>query len=179
LLFVTAGAADALHVAALEEHSRPDVHVVPKPWQFDLVASERLVRAIPQLQPVLRASLLQRELPLTELQSLSARRPLLLELDPARERALYPALLPWGLYHQVSSSTVSRSDERFAARDADARNAVLDAALDEEPGLRGPLGALLAARARADADYYAAAGDPDHAAQAGERAHTLTVDPAP
>src|SRR5204862_5030393 len=107
------------------------------------------------------------ELPLTELQSLAARRPLLVELDPARERALYPVLLPWGLYHQVSSSAVSRSDVRFAARDADTRSAALDAAIAEEPMLRAELGALLAARARADSDYFAAAGAPELAARAG------------
>jgi hypothetical protein len=179
LLFVAPDAGAALRSAELEERARPDVHVVLKPWQFDLIASQALARARPELQPLLRAILLQGELPLTELQSLAARGPLLLELDPARERALYPALLPWGLYLQVSSSAVSRSDERFAARDADARNAALDAALGEEPALRAELGALLAARARADADYYAAAGDRKHAAQAADRARELAGDRAP
>jgi hypothetical protein len=175
LLFVARQSADALRTAELEEHVRPDVQVVPKPWLFDLAASEALARAMAELQPLLRANLLHGELPLVELQTLAARRPLLLELDPAGERDLYPVLLPWGLYHQISSSAVTHSDERFAAHDADARIAVLDAALESEPALRTDLSDKLAARARAEADYYEVAGDSDHAAQAGERAHALAL----
>src|SRR5262249_54564506 len=157
--------ASALRSAALEERVRPDVHVVGKPWQLDLAASEVLARELPELQSLLRASLLQGELPVTELQSLAARRPLLLELGPARGRPLGPALLPWSLYYQVSTSAVSRSDERFAAHEAESRLAPVLASLDAEPTAHAAAREWLAQRALADADYYARASDPERAAQ--------------
>ena len=159
--------------------ARPDMRVAPKPWQFDLIASEALARRPAGVTAAAARELAPRRAAADRTADARRTPAAVTRARSGARRALYPVLLPWGLYHQVSSSAVSRSDERFAARDADTRGAALDAALYDEPALRTELAERLAASARADADYYAAAGDPEHAARAGERARALAGEHAP
>jgi len=135
--------------AEREERARPDLLVALQPWLLDLPAAERVARRNPELMPLLRAQLLaeqpparaasrkaapralpDRELPLVELTALAARRPVLLELGTEPGAGVHAVLLPYALYHQVSTHAVTRSDRDLAARDRDQRLARLYAELD-------------------------------------------------
>jgi hypothetical protein len=173
LVLVEPDLSRALHGAELEEAVRPDVIVARKPWRLDLAQSAALARSAPDLQPAMRAHLLQGALPVDELRSLAARRPLLIETMPgADERALVHALLPFGLYQQVSTSAATRSDARFAARDAEARMERWSALLDADAPA-AECRALLRDRALAAAAYYEQIGDREHAAAARSTAGTF------
>jgi hypothetical protein len=161
--------ARSLYAAELEERCRPDVRSAVKPWRLDLPGCEALSRAAPELEPLMRAHLLQGELPIAELQTLAMRRPLLIESSAAGESTLSAALLPFGWYHQVSTSMVSRNDERFAARDAEQNLHQLWSTLEGEP-LDACTRHRLVERAQADADYYRQLGDPERVGQASSRA---------
>ena len=161
-----------------EERLRPDVLVTEKPWRLGLEAAQRRAARKPELQPLLRADLLRTgasetaNLPLVELQALAARRPLLLELEPALERDLYPVLLPFSLYHQLTTSPVGRADLQLARRDHELRWKRLYARLLLPALSDAPL-RLLHERLAAERAFAAAVRDPALAASAAARAAQL------
>src|SRR5690606_16045976 len=84
-----------------EERSRPDVLLVPVPLLFYPGMVDRLVGEEPRLRDVLRSIVLTGSPGVEELQSLAAERPVLIELDPRVDRALYSLLVPDGILHRV------------------------------------------------------------------------------
>jgi hypothetical protein len=77
---------------------------------------EELLRDAPELREVLRGYRLEGELRQPDLQSLAARRPLLVELDPRVPPELYETLVPDGLYHEVLADGATDTDERLGAQ---------------------------------------------------------------
>jgi hypothetical protein len=178
--------------AEREERVRPDLLAALQPWQLDLRAAERVAAHSPELLPLLRAQLLapapahavaadarageSLELPRVELAALAARRPVLLELQADVAVGLRDALLPYGLYHQVSTHNVNKSDVELAARDADRRLARLDAQLDLTR-LPADAARLLAQRYRAELAYAEAVPDAALAERARARLRALEAEP--
>jgi len=95
-----------------QELLRPDVTVVPMPLLPYPGMVNHLVAQDPELADLLRGYLLEGALRQPDLQSLAARRPLLVELDTRVPPELYETMVPRQLYFQVLSSGASRGDER-------------------------------------------------------------------
>ena len=101
-----------------EEHLRPDVVMLPMPFLNYPGMVSRLVRETPELRELLRGHQLEGELIERDLQSLAARRPLFVELDPRVPAALHRTLVPAGLYHRVLPDGATLADEAEGAEDA-------------------------------------------------------------
>jgi len=189
--------ASAFVDAEREERARPDLLVALQPWLLDLPAAERVAERDPELMPLLRALLLaeqpparaasrhgapralpDRELPLVELTALAARRPVLLELGAEPGASVHAVLLPYALYHQVSTHAVTRSDIELAARERDQRLARLYRTLD--PTRLDPAATrLLIERHSAELAHALSIADPALAARARESLHHITVNAKP
>jgi hypothetical protein len=176
--------APALHAAFAdaerEERARPDLVPAPKPWRLELAGAEQLSARQPELKPLLRAELLRPDpaddepgVPLVELQALAAQRPVLLEFEPALERGAARALLPAGLYQQVVTSPVNKTDLQLAAQASDRRWQRLYAHMDLAR-LPDPARALLTARQRAAIDHARTLHDPALEALATARLQALS-----
>ena len=111
-------------------------------------------------------------LPLVELQALAARRPLLLELEPLLELSAAEVLLPLGLYHQVATSPVSRTDLQLARRDHESRLQRLLSALPLAE-LDLPSWAVLLRQTAAEQAFAIAVDDRELRASSSERLATL------
>jgi hypothetical protein len=94
------------------ERLRPDVSLVPMPFLGYPGTVESLVRRDPSLTPLLRAVMLHGTLRESELQSLAAERPVLVELDVRVPQALYGTLVPRGLYYEVLADGATAMDRR-------------------------------------------------------------------
>ncbi len=97
------------------ERVRPDVTIVPIPFLEYPGVVDAVAERDPDVIELLRGYRLQGELRQPDLQSLAARRPLLLELDVRVPRALYETLIPAGLYYEVSAAGATDTDVLEAA----------------------------------------------------------------
>ena len=140
-----------------EEMNRPDVAIVPLPLLTYPKMVERLVADDPELKGLLRSYVLDGSLSASELQSLSAERPVFVEMDVRIQPDLMELLVPELLYHRVLSADLTDRDEATAAQ----RHALqwgsfysrLGTPLDEHSV------AQLIWRHYADSLYFAAIGD--------------------
>src|SRR5690606_631510 len=94
------------------ENVRPDVTVVPMPFLGCPGVVDALAERDPDVAELLRGQLLEGELRQPDLQSLAARRPLLVEMDVRVPRALYETLVPSGLYYEVVDAGATDTDVR-------------------------------------------------------------------
>ena len=104
-----------------QERLRPDLVLVPIPLLTYPGMIEDLTRREPALRELLRSLRLEGELNLPALQSLAARRPVLIEMDPRVRPALYSTLIPEGLWYRVLSDGATDADEREGAEGQRAR----------------------------------------------------------
>lgn len=114
------------------ERARPDVTLVPIPFLGYPGVVEALVERDPDVAELLRGYLLEGELRQPDLQSIAARRPLLVELDVRVPLELYETLVPAGLYYEVVDSGATDTDVMEAAAPHEAVLARLYAHLGEE-----------------------------------------------
>ena len=158
LLIAGLAARRTLCTAQHEAQLRPDLALLPPPRQLDARTALALERRDPSLRPLLRAQLLDPTPAWPELQALAARRPVLLEPDPELPKAAARTLLPAGLWQQLSTGEVGKTDLRLSATSADHTLQRLAARLDPlraEPALRS----WLASTVRSHAAHEAAYGD--------------------
>ncbi|MEQ9072627.1 MAG: DUF2723 domain-containing protein [Sandaracinaceae bacterium] len=101
--------------AMAAEHARPDVTLVPMPFLGYPGVVEALAERDPDLAELLRGYLLEGELRQPDLQSLAARRPLLVELDVRVPVELYETMVPAGLYYEVVDAGATDTDVIEAA----------------------------------------------------------------
>ncbi|MEM7448966.1 MAG: DUF2723 domain-containing protein [Myxococcota bacterium] len=99
-----------------EERLRPDITLVPMPFlpYPNLVSS--LVARDPDLRGLMRAYLLSGQLDLAEMQSLAARRPLFVEMDPRLPQETFASLVPDGLFYRVLTGAAAEADRRVGIR---------------------------------------------------------------
>jgi hypothetical protein len=101
--------------AAASEGARPDVTLVPMPFLGYPGVVDAVAARDPDVAELLRGYLLEGELRQPDLQSLAARRPLLVEMDPRVPRELYETLVPAGLYYEVVDAGATDTDVLDAA----------------------------------------------------------------
>jgi len=99
-----------------EEMNRPDVTMVPLPLLSYPLMVDRLIADDPELKPLLRSYVLDGSLAAPELQSLSADRPVFVEMDVRIGRELMDLLVPERLYHRVLTADLTARDEATAAQ---------------------------------------------------------------
>ncbi len=148
--------------AEAEEHLRPDVTLVPVPLLDYPGMVDALLARAPELKALLRGYLLEGSFARAELQSLAARRPLLIELDPRVSPALFDTLVPEVGFYRVLPDGLTTGDERSGAAQQRKTYALLYKRLGEgrhEPQTNG----LLLYRHYNDTLYYAHLGDRDAA----------------
>lgn len=104
---------------AATEQVRPDVTLVPIPFLGYPGVLDRLIERDPALTDLLRGYLLEGELRQPDLQSLAARRPLLVEMDVRVPPALDETLAPGPGYYEVIDGGATDAD----VRDGSARRA--------------------------------------------------------
>jgi hypothetical protein len=155
------------------EQLRPDVTLVPMPLVTYPGMVDRLVEDVPGLRKVLRGYLVRGELRQPDLQSLAARRPLLIEMDPRVPPQLYETLVPRGLYHEILADGTTDEDERLGAEQQAQTWQRLYALLGKPP-YREQTREQLLWRHYAHALYYAGFGDRDRAIEQIERALRLS-----
>ncbi len=100
------------------EEMRPDVTVVAMPFLTYPSFVNDLAEKSPELENILRGRVLSGSLSEGELQSLAARRPVLVELDPRVDPSLYRTLVPFNLFHQVLPDRAYPDDRLAGARRA-------------------------------------------------------------
>jgi len=98
------------------EQMRPDVTVVAMPFLTYPNFVNALAEGESELEDVLRGRVLSGSLRLGDLQSLSARRPVLVELDPRISPELYGTLVPHGLFHQALPDRAYDDDRQQGSR---------------------------------------------------------------
>ncbi|NOY90650.1 MAG: DUF2723 domain-containing protein [Deltaproteobacteria bacterium] len=156
-----------------EELLRPDVTVVPIPLLAYPGMVNSLVAREPELADLLRGYLLEGTLRQPDLQSLAARRPLLVEMDTRVPPELYETMVPRQLYFQVLGAGASRGDEREGRQELARIWTRIDARvgrpLDDETR------AQMLWRHYVEALYFAGFGDRDAARASVEAA--LALDP--
>jgi hypothetical protein len=94
---------------------RPDVTLIPIPLLTYPEMANSIVSTAPEVGGVLRGHLLSDRLGESELQSLAATRPLMLEMDVRIPPALYETVVPFGLYHEVLPDSAYPDDRRAGA----------------------------------------------------------------
>lgn len=156
------------------ERLRPDLTVVPIPFLPYPGMVEGLVERAPELREMLGGYLLEGELRQPDLQTLAARRPLLVEMDVRVPPDLFETLVPNGLYHEVLADGATDADERLGAETADAAWQRLYTLLDSPPRDLETRHQLLW-RHYNEALYYAGFGDRARAREAVTRG--LRLDP--
>jgi hypothetical protein len=164
-----------------QTRTRPDVKIAAMA-SFDANAdTNRLLRGMPELLPVVRGYLYQGALPLTELQNLAASRALYLS-SPAQPNGLSNAkdgtalnrlLLPEGLLYRVSAEGFSNSEAVSSAELADARTQKLLAALTRT-GIPRLSKERLGRTMREQVAYYVDVDDQEHALAALQLAEQLS-----
>ncbi len=178
LVIATASTLRTLCSAQVERAPRPDLRLLPPPWQLDARNALALEHADGSLRPLLRAQLLDATPAWPELQALAAHRAVLLEPEPTLPVAAARTLSAAGLWQQLSTGELGKTDHRLAAVGADRTLARLAAALDPprtEPALR----AWLATNVRAHATHEQAFGDPTRAARLTTLANAWAPPPSP
>lgn len=95
-----------------EEGARPDITIVPVPLLTYPGMASDLLEEEPALRDLVRGALMTGELRQPDVQSLTMRRPLLVEMDPRVPLALYESLAPLGLYHAVLPGGATTADVR-------------------------------------------------------------------
>jgi len=114
------------------ELARPDVVLVPVPFLGYPGMVDSLMRREPALGPFLRGFLLTGELRQPDLQTLSASRPVLVEMDPQVGLGLYDTLAPAGFFHQVLSGGSTSGDCQEGAETQRATMEALYRSLSED-----------------------------------------------
>jgi hypothetical protein len=143
-----------------EERLRPDVTLVPVPLLPYPGMVDDLVTEEPELRDLLRGVLMVGHVRLSDLQSLAGDRPVLLELDPRVDPALFGTLIPRGAYYEVVNANASDNDRREGAEDQSRRWQHLMERLDLRDG---ETRAQVFWRRFQDAVFYAQRGDRDFA----------------
>lgn len=102
------------------EQSRPDVSLIPMPFLGYPGVLDALIERDPMVQDVLRGYLLDGELGEPHLQSLAARRPLLIEMDVRVPQHLYETIAPTshGYYEVIDGGATSADMREGGARRA-------------------------------------------------------------
>jgi hypothetical protein len=101
--------------AEVEEQLRRDVTLVPLDFLHVPGLLEQLVQSHPELRDLLREQLLTKRLALVPLQSLSERRPVLLELSGSVPVELYRTLALEGLFARVLPDAPAAAEARSTA----------------------------------------------------------------
>lgn len=154
------------------EAARPDVTLVPIPFLGYPGMIERVIERDPSIAELLRGYLLEGELRQPDLQSLAARRPILVEMDVRVPIALYETLAPALLYYEVVDAGTTETDVREAAEQRSLALRALDRALDDDrddPETRAQIVWIH----YGDALYYAQLGAIDRARESVRRARAL------
>ncbi|MCS6858146.1 MAG: DUF2723 domain-containing protein [Sandaracinaceae bacterium] len=99
---------------------RRDISLVPMPFLGYPKMAERLVQKDQMLSGLLRGVMIEGRPRLSDLQSLSAQRPLFIELDPRLPMDVWNSLVPWGLWFRVESAEVALEDVLRGARTREA-----------------------------------------------------------
>jgi hypothetical protein len=160
LLLLASGArADLLAALWAEGRERPDLQRVALDSLGELSRAERLGRRHPELRPLLRSFLFEGQLGEASLQSLTGQRPVRIELAAHVAPALYPGLLPDGLWYDVPDAAGNELELRSAERRQAASRDALTVRLDGLP-IEPLLGELLARQHYFAALYYAARARP-------------------
>ncbi|HEX7478488.1 MAG TPA: hypothetical protein VF331_11820 [Polyangiales bacterium] len=142
-----------------EDHARPDLRVlVPSRWHGH--AANPPTDA--ELRALVRGYLLEGELEQAELESLTAKRPVLLDPDPRLSPALFAALRCSHFAFEVLGAAASRAEANSAAEAYRVELTRLQQAAS--PGLSDPVAQpWLASQALTTAAFFAAAGEADSA----------------
>lgn len=160
--------------AQATERVRPDVTIVPIPFLTYPGMVNRLADEHPELSDLLRGYLLEGRLATADLQSLAARRPVLLEMDARVPPELYATAVPRGLYHEVLPDEAYEDDRRQG----------IESQRDAWQELYGRLGPERAEPETANqllwhlyvsALYYAGVGEREAARDAIERARAINA----
>ena len=144
-----------------EDHSRPDLTMVPVPFLTYPHMIDRLIEVSPDLKPTLRSFLIHGAMQRADLQSLATKRPVFIELDLHMPRALWDGLAPAGYYYEIIGGNVTKSEEVEGARRQAAHWRSLYAAIGEPNDHETE--AVLLWHHYMDALYYARFGDLDSA----------------
>ncbi|HJL15619.1 MAG TPA: DUF2723 domain-containing protein [Sandaracinaceae bacterium LLY-WYZ-13_1] len=155
---------------AASEGARPDVTLVPMPFLEYPGVVEALAERDPDLNELLRGYLLEGELRQPDLQSLAARRPLLVEMDVRVPTELFETLVPAGLYYEVVDAGATDTDVLEAAEPHGKVVSRLYTNLDTDGPLETETAKQLVWLHYVDALYYAAVGAREPARLALERA---------
>ncbi|MCC7535928.1 MAG: DUF2723 domain-containing protein [Deltaproteobacteria bacterium] len=142
----------------LETRVRPDLAIVPVPFLDYPGGIEPVVRRDPTLRDLVTSYALRGTFTPATLQSLAARRPVYVELDPHLSRDAWHTTVPAGLLAEVLTDPATRDDRRFAARELLTMHGRLRTALGrdhDEPETRR----RLLWRHWMDALYFAGHGD--------------------
>jgi tetratricopeptide (TPR) repeat protein len=159
----------------LAEEARPDVSLVPMPLLFYPGMVTSLVARDPELADVLRGRLLDGELREGDLQSLAAERPVLVELDPRVDPALYDTLVADGLFHRALPDRAYDDDRRLGAEAQDAAWARLEALLGEDANELETRNQLLW-HYYLSALFYAGTGELERARKAVSKARAINAE---
>ncbi|MBW2461431.1 MAG: DUF2723 domain-containing protein [Deltaproteobacteria bacterium] len=117
--------------AEAAEEMRPDVTVVAMPFLNYPGFVNALADTEPALEDVLRGRVMSGALQEGDLQSLAARRPVMVELDPRLGPNLYRTLIPHGLFHEVLPDRTYEDDREQGALRAAAAYELLDRLVDD------------------------------------------------
>jgi hypothetical protein len=161
------------------EQVRPDVTLVAMPFLGYPGMVERLVQRDPTLSELLRGHLLEGEIRRPDLQSLAARRPVLIELDVRVPPSLYDTLAPapGTLLYEVVDAGATADDVREAGARRAADIDALVRALGSDAEDAETRAQLLWIH-YVDALYYAGVGALERARQSCERALALAPEAA-
>ena len=156
------------------EALRPDITLVPMPFLNYPGMLDRILKKEPQLQTLLKHYTSTGKLSDSELQNLTMRRPLFLEMDLRVDPELYNSVAPSGLLYEVLSGGSTKTDVRIAAKIQRQSYGLLQDALGEQmqdPETRKQL----LWHHYMDALYYAGFGDPKSALLSTEMG--LSIEP--
>lgn len=98
------------------ENLRPDIVVVPVPFLSYPSMLSQLIHATPELYQLLNGYRRTGRFQASDLESLAAYRPVLLEMDTRIMPELTRTLAPWGLLYQVLPGGATTTDVRIAQR---------------------------------------------------------------
>lgn len=101
----------------LETRARPDLALIPVPLLDYPGGIEPIVRRDPTLRDLVTSYALRGSFTPATLQSLAARRPVFVELDPHLSRDAWNTTIPSGLLAEVLTDAATRDDRRYAARE--------------------------------------------------------------
>lgn len=160
------------------DRARPDVSIVPMPFLEYPGMVEALAARDPDLSDLLRGYLLEGELRQPDVQSLAARRPLLIEMDPRVPIELYETLVPRGLFYAVVDGGATDTDVLEAAEPHEEVLDRLYANLGSDGASEEQTKGHLLWIHYTDALYYAAVGAREPARRAVQRGLAVNEDSA-